>query len=90
VSAPGVRPLTDEMVGYARGDTHHLLYVYDRLKQQLAAGSAAVLERDNVTKAGSNTRSSQFSKVPSTGGRRFLSNRRSTVESPFRTIVCQS
>ena len=52
-----LRPLTDEMVGYARGDTHHLLYVYDRLKQQLAAGSAASMARDNVTKAGPNTRS---------------------------------
>ena len=34
-----LRPLTPEMIGYARGDTHHLLYVYDRLKQQLAAAS---------------------------------------------------
>jgi exosome complex exonuclease RRP6 len=35
-----LRPLTPEMIGYARGDTHHLLYVYDRLKQQLAAAGA--------------------------------------------------
>ena len=35
-----LRPLTPEMIGYARGDTHNLLYVYDRLKQQLAAAGA--------------------------------------------------
>ena len=32
-----VRPLSEEMISYARGDTHHLLYVYDRLRQQLDA-----------------------------------------------------
>ena len=36
-----VRPLTSEMLEYARGDTHHLLYVHDRLKQQLEASSGA-------------------------------------------------
>ena len=35
-----LRPLTKEMVEYARGDTHHLLYVYDRLKEALAARGA--------------------------------------------------
>ena len=32
-----IRPLSDAMIEYARGDTHHLLYVYDRLRQQLEA-----------------------------------------------------
>ena len=32
-----IRPLSEEMISYARGDTHHLLYVYDRLRQQLDA-----------------------------------------------------
>ena len=32
-----IRPLSDAMIEYARGDTHHLLYVYDRLRQQLDA-----------------------------------------------------
>ena len=32
-----VRPLTREMLDYARGDTHYLLYVYDELKKALAA-----------------------------------------------------
>jgi len=32
-----MRPLTKEMVEYARGDTHHLLYVFDRLKEALHA-----------------------------------------------------
>lgn len=36
-----LRPLTSEMLEYARGDTHHLLYVHDRLKQQLEASSGA-------------------------------------------------
>ena len=30
------RPLSDEMLAYARGDTRHLLYVCDRMRQQLA------------------------------------------------------
>ncbi|KAF5828156.1 hypothetical protein DUNSADRAFT_18110 [Dunaliella salina] len=29
------RPLSPEMLDYARGDTHYLLYCYDRLKQEL-------------------------------------------------------
>jgi len=32
-----LRPLTREMMEYARGDTHNLLYVHDRLKEALAA-----------------------------------------------------
>ena len=30
-----VRPLPEEMVRYAREDTHYLLYVYDRVRQDL-------------------------------------------------------
>eukprot|EP00983_Pelagomonas_calceolata_P088251 1157161-Pelagomonas_calceolata.AAC.7 len=29
------RPLSPEMLDYARGDTHYLLYCFDRLKQEL-------------------------------------------------------
>ncbi|GIL97902.1 hypothetical protein Vretimale_3481 [Volvox reticuliferus] len=32
-----IRPLSPEMLHYARGDTHYLLYIYDRLRGQLAA-----------------------------------------------------
>ena len=32
-----LRPLSREMINYARSDTHSLLYVYDRLKQELYA-----------------------------------------------------
>lgn len=39
-----LRPLTKEMVEYARGDTHHLLYVYDRLKEALAARGADCID----------------------------------------------
>ncbi|XP_076859303.1 exosome complex component 10 [Brachyhypopomus gauderio] len=30
-----IRPLPDEMMNYAQGDTHYLLYVYDRLRADL-------------------------------------------------------
>uniref|UniRef100_A0A672ZI37 Exosome complex component 10 n=1 Tax=Sphaeramia orbicularis TaxID=375764 RepID=A0A672ZI37_9TELE len=30
-----IRPLPDEMVQYARSDTHYLLYIYDRMRLQL-------------------------------------------------------
>ncbi|KAK9816813.1 hypothetical protein WJX72_005334 [[Myrmecia] bisecta] len=32
-----VRPLSPEMLHYARSDTHYLLYIYDRLKEELLA-----------------------------------------------------
>lgn len=41
-----IRPLPQEMFDYARGDTHYLLYVYDRMKADLLArtgGTAALL-----------------------------------------------
>ena len=31
-----IRPLTEEMLTYAREDTHYLLYIYDRIKNDLA------------------------------------------------------
>jgi exosome complex exonuclease RRP6 len=30
-----MRPLTDEMLRYAREDTHYLLYIYDVIRQEL-------------------------------------------------------
>nr|XP_009936829.1 PREDICTED: exosome component 10 [Opisthocomus hoazin] len=30
-----IRPLTEEMMQYARGDTHYLLYVYDKVREAL-------------------------------------------------------
>ncbi|XP_042484358.1 protein RRP6-like 2 [Macadamia integrifolia] len=35
-----VRPLPDEMVRYAREDTHYLLYIYDLMKVKLLSASA--------------------------------------------------
>ena len=29
------RPLPDEMIKYAREDTHYLLYIYDRMRNEL-------------------------------------------------------
>ncbi len=37
-----IRPLTPGMVHYARCDTHFLLYVHDRLKQELVAAGEKV------------------------------------------------
>ncbi|KAK9061482.1 hypothetical protein SSX86_018663 [Deinandra increscens subsp. villosa] len=34
-----LRPLTDEMLRYAREDTHYLLYIYDLLKRRLLSSS---------------------------------------------------
>ena len=31
-----LRPLTAEMITYAREDTHYLLYIYDQLKRDVA------------------------------------------------------
>ena len=39
----GFRPLPEELISYAREDTHYLLYIYDVLKKTL-------LERGNVNK----------------------------------------
>ena len=36
------RPLTPEMLHYARCDTHFLLYVHDRLKQELVGAGDQV------------------------------------------------
>jgi len=32
-----IRPLPEEMLRYAREDTHYLLYIYDKLKNELVA-----------------------------------------------------
>jgi hypothetical protein len=38
-----LRPLTAEMMAYARADTHYLLYIYDRLKAELAKEDLVLL-----------------------------------------------
>ena len=30
-----LRPLTDEMIAYAKNDTHYLLYIYDYLRKEI-------------------------------------------------------
>lgn len=37
-----LRPLSPEMLHYARSDTHYLLYIYDRMKQELAVAGPNV------------------------------------------------
>ncbi|CAO3633319.1 unnamed protein product [Cunninghamella blakesleeana] len=51
-----IRPLPEEMIKYARADTHYLLYIYDRLREELLAGSInnenllrSVLQRSSLT-----------------------------------------
>ncbi|KAJ4025424.1 exosome nuclease subunit [Fusarium irregulare] len=34
-----IRPLPEEMLYYARSDTHYLLYIYDRMRNELVAAS---------------------------------------------------
>lgn len=36
-----VRPLPDDLIDYARSDTHYLLYIYDNLRNMLLAASTA-------------------------------------------------
>lgn len=38
-----IRPLPEEMVKYAREDTHYLLYIYDRMKNDLATTASSSL-----------------------------------------------
>lgn len=40
-----LRPLTDEMLSYARSDTHYLLYVYDRMRRELISQGSEYLEK---------------------------------------------
>ena len=42
------RPLPDEMMKYAREDTHYLLYIYDRMRNELIRRSNA--GTDNLLK----------------------------------------
>ncbi|KAI8627225.1 ribonuclease H-like domain-containing protein [Xylariaceae sp. FL1651] len=41
-----IRPLPEEMFYYARSDTHYLLYIYDRLRNELLAFSPGNLGQD--------------------------------------------
>lgn len=43
-----VRPLPDDMLRYARGDTHYLLYIYDRMKDLLLT-KGEELSKDDPT-----------------------------------------
>ncbi|OAQ79297.1 3'-5' exonuclease domain-containing protein [Purpureocillium lilacinum] len=47
-----IRPIPDEMMYYARSDTHYLLYIYDRLRNELIATSdRSRPETDLITRA---------------------------------------
>ena len=42
------RPLPDAMLSYARSDTHFLLDIYDRLREDLCSANNAVNASDNI------------------------------------------
>eukprot|EP00873_Tetraselmis_striata_P005512 jgi/Tetstr1/425776/TSEL_001561.t1 len=58
-----VRPLPDEMLRYARMDTHDLLYIRDRLKAELAALGAVPPELAVPPRPGSNAGSGALGTV---------------------------
>ncbi|RHZ61890.1 hypothetical protein Glove_345g5 [Diversispora epigaea] len=44
-----LRPLTEEMLNYARADTHYLLYIYDLMRNELITSSSEHLTRLEAT-----------------------------------------
>lgn len=48
-----IRPLTDEMMHYARADTHSLLYIYDCLRVRFSKSLNAISTSANSRNAGS-------------------------------------
>ncbi|EPE26047.1 Ribonuclease H-like protein [Glarea lozoyensis ATCC 20868] len=42
-----IRPLPEEMLYYARADTHYLLYIYDNMRNELVAKSNAAVPEEN-------------------------------------------
>ncbi|KAF5024921.1 hypothetical protein F66182_3005 [Fusarium sp. NRRL 66182] len=58
-----IRPLPEEMMYYARSDTHYLLYIYDRVRNELVAASdKADLEKDYVGRAVEKSREQSLSR----------------------------
>ncbi|KAH7156922.1 ribonuclease H-like domain-containing protein [Dactylonectria macrodidyma] len=43
-----IRPIPEEMLYYARSDTHYLLYIYDRVRNDLVAASDAANKETNL------------------------------------------
>jgi ribonuclease D len=44
-----IRPLSSEMILYARTDTHYLLYIFDRMRNEIVSRSGETLNLLNVT-----------------------------------------
>ncbi len=45
------RPLPDDMIVYARGDTHYLLYIFDVMKNQLLMRVGSTLDAEEARNA---------------------------------------
>ncbi|KAF4952722.1 hypothetical protein FSARC_12584 [Fusarium sarcochroum] len=63
-----IRPLPEEMMYYARSDTHYLLYIYDRVRNELVAASDKVdLEKDYIGRALDSSREQSLSRYEHPG-----------------------
>lgn len=56
------RPLSPELIDYARSDTHYLLYIYDNLRNELVKGSTPTDNLTNRVLAGSKKEALQVHK----------------------------
>jgi exosome complex exonuclease RRP6 len=63
-----LRPLPEEMLYYARSDTHYLLYIYDRVRNELVAASdKADADKDLIGRALEKSREQSLSRYEQPG-----------------------
>ncbi|KAF4345306.1 Exosome complex exonuclease rrp6 [Fusarium beomiforme] len=63
-----IRPLPEEMMYYARSDTHYLLYIYDRVRNELVAASdRGDLDKDYIGRAVEKSREQSLSRYEHPG-----------------------
>ncbi|KAM0561754.1 hypothetical protein ACHAPJ_002923 [Fusarium lateritium] len=63
-----IRPLPEEMMYYARSDTHYLLYIYDQVRNELVAASDKVdLDKDYIGRALEESREQSLSRYEHPG-----------------------
>jgi exosome complex exonuclease RRP6 len=63
-----IRPLPEEMMYYARSDTHYLLYIYDRVRNELIAASDKTnLDKDYIGRALEKSREQSLSRYEHPG-----------------------
>ncbi|KAF4453092.1 hypothetical protein F53441_4179 [Fusarium austroafricanum] len=63
-----IRPLPEEMMYYARSDTHYLLYIYDRVRNELVAASdRSDVDKDYIGRAVEKSREQSLSRYEHPG-----------------------